>query len=87
MVVCGQTLRQVVAQLELELLRPCQFFSKIADKIERWGFCRKDCQDKQDGFMWTNLNILTDEECKTLFAQVTFKILISLLTSFSGLSG
>ena len=23
-VVCGQTLRQVVAQLELELLRPCQ---------------------------------------------------------------
>ena len=23
--VCGQTLRQVVAQLELELLRPCQF--------------------------------------------------------------
>ena len=24
-VVCGQTLRQVVAQLELELLRPCQF--------------------------------------------------------------
>ena len=25
MVVCGQTLRQVVAQLELELLRPCQF--------------------------------------------------------------
>ena len=25
MVVCGQTLRQVVAQLELELLRPCQY--------------------------------------------------------------
>ena len=29
MVVCGQTLRQVVAQLELELLRPCQYIIKI----------------------------------------------------------
>ena len=28
MVVCGQTLRQVVAQLELELLRPCQLMAK-----------------------------------------------------------
>ena len=27
-VVCGQTLRQVVAQLELELLRPCQYQNK-----------------------------------------------------------
>ena len=31
-VVCGQTLRQVVAQLELELLRPCQY-SMIVDLV------------------------------------------------------
>ena len=28
-VVCGQKLRQVVAQLELELLRPCQLYSPL----------------------------------------------------------
>ena len=34
-VVCGQTLRQVVAQLELELLRPCQLERKKERKKVR----------------------------------------------------
>ena len=29
MMVCGQTLRQVLGQLELELLRPCQYMIKL----------------------------------------------------------
>ena len=37
-VVCRQTLRQVVAQLELELLRPCQYLAEkctvFIDKVD-----------------------------------------------------
>ena len=35
--VCGQTLRQVVAQLELELLRPCQYQPDINQLDVRCG--------------------------------------------------
>merc|ERR1712142_1194906 len=36
-------------------------------KIARYGFCDKACMDTRQGFMYANLNILTDEECETLF--------------------
>ena len=40
-------------------------------KIERWGFCRPECRDRKDPFMFTNLNLLTDRECNALFRQVS----------------
>ena len=57
----------------LELLNKYKyrFCSKTIDKIERWGFCREDCQDKKDTFMFANMNLLTDTECNTLFSQVS----------------
>ena len=45
-------------------------FDSSPDKIERWGFCRKTCTDQRDSFMNANMNLLTDEECNTLFRQV-----------------
>ena len=41
-----------------------------SDKIERWGFCRESCTDQRDSFMFANMNLLTDDECYTLFRQV-----------------
>jgi len=40
---------------------------KEKGKIEKYGFCDKNCRDDRVGFMYANLNILTDEECSTLF--------------------
>jgi len=37
------------------------------DKIESYGFCTSTCTDDRQGFMFANLNILTDEECEKLF--------------------
>jgi len=37
------------------------------DKIETYGFCTSTCTDDRKGFMFANLNILTDEECEKLF--------------------
>jgi len=37
------------------------------DKIETYGFCTSTCKDDRKGFMFANLNILTDEECEKLF--------------------
>jgi len=36
------------------------------DKIESYGFCTSTCTDDRQGFMFANLNILTDEECEKL---------------------
>ena len=41
--------------------------SIILDKIESYGFCTSSCTDERTGFMYVNLNILTDEECEKLF--------------------
>ena len=41
--------------------------SIILDKIESYGFCASSCTDERTGFMYVNLNILTDEECEKLF--------------------
>jgi len=35
-------------------------------KIERYGFCNSACKDVRQGFMFANLNLLTNEECATL---------------------
>jgi len=35
-------------------------------KIQRWGFCNSACTDKKDTFLFANMNLLTDQECKTL---------------------
>lgn len=37
------------------------------EKIERWGYCNPQCKDDDDGFLYANMNILTMDECKTLF--------------------
>ena len=39
----------------------------ISDKIERWGYCDPKCKDSDDGFMYANMNLLTMDECKTMF--------------------
>ena len=39
------------------------------DKIERWGYCSKQCIDESDGFMYANMNLLTNKECETLFKE------------------
>ena len=36
-------------------------------KIERWGYCSEDCLDKKDGFLFANMNVLTDEECEEIY--------------------
>ena len=46
-----------------------------AGKIERWGFCSEGCRHKKDSFMLANMNILTDDECLTLFRQVRTEII------------
>jgi len=37
------------------------------EKIESYGFCDSACRDERKGFMFASLNILTDEECTTLY--------------------
>ena len=36
------------------------------EKIKSWGYCSKECKPKEDGFMYANMNILTDEEAVEL---------------------
>ena len=47
------------------------FYTLNVDKIERWGFCQPKCTEKRDSLRFTNLNLLTDRECNTLFSQVS----------------
>jgi len=37
------------------------------DKIQRWGYCNSACTDDRDTFLFANMNLLTDQECETLF--------------------
>ena len=39
----------------------------FSGKIISYGFCDSACRDERQGFMFASLNILTDEECTTLF--------------------
>ena len=48
------------------IIHPCP------DKIEGWGMCNEACSPKGQQFAFTNMNLLTDEECKVLSKWVIF---------------
>ena len=54
----------------VETVLPLKHVSKIIiwkGKIERWGYCSEECLDKKDGFLFANMNVLTDEECEEIY--------------------
>ena len=56
-------------------------------KIERWGYCSENCKDKRTSFTFTNINLLSLEECRTLLDTIDLQDFINLQEKYEFCAG